>query len=155
MALLTQPHLLRCILAPEVGELLLGNFHLLSAIQESIALAQFFRNDLEFSLRAACELVHGTDTFAPASANPGVANSDIKGIVADRYNGAFNLFVAHLITPVIQVVHANTLPRLYQRSSSCCRRKGRAYEDLVVRNALVISHPIPLEALLVGITGRD
>src|SRR5450759_28417 len=49
IALLAQDGLFRRILAPEVSKLLLGNFDLLSTILETVVLAQFRSQELQFS----------------------------------------------------------------------------------------------------------
>ena len=64
-ALLAQDDFFRRVLAPEVRELLLGDFHLLSTILETVALTQFGGQELEFSLGAARKFVVGGEALPP------------------------------------------------------------------------------------------
>jgi hypothetical protein len=52
-------------LTPEVGKLLLGNFNLLPAILETMVLAQFGGQKLEFPLGATRKLVVGGEALLP------------------------------------------------------------------------------------------
>ena len=78
MMLLAQDCLNLCIVPPKCCQLFLRDFDVFSAMLQTIPLAQFFGQQMQFALRAAGEFCVRAITFAPAAIDVGVADADIK-----------------------------------------------------------------------------
>src|SRR5213079_3110329 len=107
MALLAQDGFNFCIVSPKRRQLFLRHLCLGSSIRDAVTLAQFFHEELQFTLRTVCQFVSRTVAFSPFTSNIDISHTHIKRIVFYFYLPVFNRWVTHGLAPVIQVVDSH------------------------------------------------
>ena len=134
--------------------MLLGDFDLFLAILETIVLAQFRGQELEFPLRAARKFVVGRKALPPDTINVDKADTHVKRVESHLDLGIFDRCVTHGLAPVVKMIHPypharDNLRRAFSRCRKCCH-----VESFVVGNLSVRALPVTLHGKGICLTWR-